>query len=167
MCRVDHILLEQMPSNQRWEDTNPESIYMSIPSREVSPLHLALTYSVFMLTAFTESLHFLLLQTFEKGTVSPPSPSTHVCWNKKKKKITCLAGQNWHSVQMSKQLKPCLTLPVPSLTFPISATSRTVGGGGCQWWVMKDWAVQTRVPSWRCEETHTWIHHEVQLNTAL
>lgn len=62
----------------------------------------------------------------------PPPPSTHVCWNKK---IPCLVGQDWHSVQMSKQLKPCLTLPVPVLTFPISITSRTVRGiVSGEWW---------------------------------
>lgn len=70
----------------------------------------------------------------------------------------CLAGEDWHSVQMSKKLKQFLTLSVPTFTFPISTTSRTVRGSvSGDWWrtepfrhhsLLKVWPGSHITPSW-------------------
>ena len=44
------------------------------------------------------------LKQLKRPHISPIT-STHVCWNLSKNNPSCLSGQDWHSVQMSKQLK--------------------------------------------------------------
>lgn len=154
MCRVDHCLSEQQEARRC--ETLKASDGRSVAAA-LRPSSLCVrVYSISSTSSFLAPLKQL-----KRPHISPIT-STHVCWNLSKNNPSCLSGQDWHSVQMSKQLKPIFFFfckPVCYLP-PSPPPPEPFGGGGHvsgDWWrpepfrhhslleVWQDWHVE---PAW-------------------
>lgn len=122
MCRVDHGL------QSRGEKMQPLTAAACgrLDEKSVNAALSSSWWCVHVRSGFPPISSFLLPLSFWKGqSIAHHLPTSAEIFPRE---ISCLSGQDWHSVQMSEHLV---------FTFPISATSRTVRGGLVvigDWW---------------------------------